>query len=178
MKKLLLIMLVSSSAFAESDFNLQQTSFKELFNANGRIGQPDPTPWAGSYFPYSDNGTAVLLDGAGNVTRSSGVSPLSKFDVFAGLKDTPRSSEKWEKATHTCEGLKDSELAACRGWYGHCNGWDAAAIRETEPKKENKNGSESQRQVVQDNALLGAVLGFHQRKGQDKVRPAWPAREN
>ena len=154
MRMLFAILLFSSSTFADGGFQLKQTSFKEIFN-NYRIGQPKPTPWAGSYFPYSDDGTAVPLNENGDVV-AKGTSALKKYDTFTGQVDKPQSAEKWEILNHTCDNLKGDELAGCKGWYGHCNGWAAAAICEPEPRASIQSGSQTL-SVGDQKALLSEV---------------------
>ncbi|MGE0633736.1 MAG: hypothetical protein AB7O96_15085, partial [Pseudobdellovibrionaceae bacterium] len=81
-----LLSLFSFQLFADTgDFEIQENDFKSLFNQN-RVGQPEITPWAGTFWPYGYNGTAAKVEN-GNYTKSDsrGVSPLENFDKIAKL---------------------------------------------------------------------------------------------
>ena len=118
-----LISFVSLSVSAQS-FKFSESSFKEIFN-NHRVGQPKMTPWAGNFFPYGENGTAVKVGSS---------SPMEMFDRISGNSEDGENAHNWEKENHTCEKLTGKEKEGCEGWWGHCNGWAAAAIKEPEPR--------------------------------------------
>ncbi|MEO5667657.1 MAG: hypothetical protein ABIR96_06340, partial [Bdellovibrionota bacterium] len=100
----------------------RKTDFAALYN-DFRLGQPKNVPWAGSYFAFANDGIAVDL---------SGESPAAKYDKLF----TPRQSAvKWEKENHSCSQYKGEEKKSCEGWWGHCNAWSAAGIKEVEPRK-------------------------------------------
>lgn len=69
----------------------------------------NPAPWAGYWFPYSTNGVA---------------SAASKYDQATG-----QGAASWERGNH---GLGLGEVA---DWWGHCNGWAAAATLVPEPRE-------------------------------------------
>ncbi|MGE0634185.1 MAG: hypothetical protein AB7O96_17350, partial [Pseudobdellovibrionaceae bacterium] len=52
-----------------------------------------------------------------------------------------KSSEAWELENHTCKDFTGEEKKSCESWWGHCNGWAAAAIKEVEPRKGFKVGN-------------------------------------
>lgn len=71
-----------------------------------------PSPWAGFWFPYSGNGIAVAAQ---------------KYDAAASV---PRAGALgWELGHH------GSGLAGIAEWWGHCNGWSAAAVLTAEPRQ-------------------------------------------
>lgn len=106
-----------------ADLPIDNTNFKDLFN-NYRKAQPNNIPWAGTFWAYANNGIDwPYIDGA--------PSPAGKYDAFIRAND---AAGKWERTYHTCNGLGDKE-AGCRGWWGHCNAWSAAAIKEEEPRE-------------------------------------------
>lgn len=122
------------TAHADGDFEIKKDDFKELFN-KVRFGQPDAVPWPGTFWPYGYAGTSAKVDKSGNYVEGSGsgTSPMEAFDKIAGEGS---NANDWEKKNHTCETIKDpEEKSGCEGWWGHCNGWAAAAIKEDEPKK-------------------------------------------
>lgn len=79
-------------------------------------GQVNPTPWAGYWWPFSQNGTA---------------SADAKYESVAG----PSGAVSWEMANHgpNVPGIQD--------WWGHCNGWSAAAVLHPEPRADLTQGS-------------------------------------
>ncbi len=103
-------------------FKLTQFDFKSLYNKY-REAQPKTQPWAGSYFPFADKGIALKVEGIET-------SPAEKFDSLFKLKN---QTTDYESQNHACDGLKGSTLEDCKGWYGHCNGWAGAAVKEPEP---------------------------------------------
>jgi hypothetical protein len=129
-----LLNLGASQVLADGSTPIQSTDFASLVNQH-RVGQPTPVPWAGSFFPYGHNGTAVGVDSDGNRSdapaTSSTPSPMMEYEkVFS-----TSGAQEWEKNNHTCSKLTGDEETGCKGWYGHCNGWSAAAIKEQEPRK-------------------------------------------
>jgi hypothetical protein len=135
MKKILPLLLMISSplVFAQNtgQFEISQTGFKELFNKH-RYASPEMIPWASNFFPYSDYGTAVKLDKVTGDPSSRGVSPMGSYALLPGGSD---EAEGWEREVHGCDGYDAKTKKACRAWWGHCNGWAAAAIKEKEPRQ-------------------------------------------
>ncbi len=108
------------------DFEVGNQDFKYLFNKY-RMAQPKNIPWAGSYWPYSEKGIAnnFIYD-----SRSASPSPSEKYDNFFGGK----SATDWENTNHNCENVGLNQKKECESWWGHCNGWASAAIKEAEPR--------------------------------------------
>jgi hypothetical protein len=111
-----------ATGLSAQDFRVRKTDFASLYN-DYRFAQPKNVPWAGSYFAFANDGIAVKLAGG---------SPAAKYDkIFS-----PRTSaETWEKENHSCAIYTGETKASCRGWWGHCNAWSAAGIKEPEPRK-------------------------------------------
>ena len=86
MKKLLFAaLLVSGSALAQDlgSFTVYSNSFQDLFNKY-RVAQPTYTPWAGSFFSYSQGGTGIKLDRNGDASEG-GLSPMDVYGQLAGV---------------------------------------------------------------------------------------------
>lgn len=131
MKKILFILsgfLLATSAFAQFEYNV--VSFKDLYNKY-RVAQPKIIPWSANFWPYASDGTAVKLDAQGEVD-SKGESPMEVYGKVMGIG---LEAQKWEKENHSCDGYDKATKASCEGWWGHCNGWTAAAIKEVEPRE-------------------------------------------
>lgn len=93
-----------------------QTNFADLIN-NYALGKPKHHPWAGYWWPYTDNGIA-----AG--TYGGGLSPAGKYDAARGHQT---HAQDWEVQNH------GSRAPDVKSWTGHCNGWCAAAALYDEP---------------------------------------------
>ncbi len=136
--KLILFMLFLSfyshaHRFDTGQFEITKTNFSELFN-NYRFSSPENIPWAGNFFPYSLNGTAVKLNANGD-TDPSGRSPL---EAYIQISENSDDILDWEKQHHSCKKLTGDLKKSCQDWWGHCNGWAAAAIKEQEPRNSKK----------------------------------------
>ncbi|MCU0866430.1 MAG: hypothetical protein MUC36_21820 [Planctomycetes bacterium] len=83
-----------------------------------RRGQAEVVPWSGWWWPMRADGTAA---GGAN-------SPLGKYARAFGLGDAP---VQWEREHHGTAGGRAPE-----SWWGHCNGWAAAAILEPVPQRD------------------------------------------
>lgn len=78
-----------------------------------------PTPWAGFWFPYASNGIS---------------NAASKYDAAnAGSQ----GAANWEIGHH------GTGLGDVADWWGHCNGWSAAAILTPEPRDSKTVGGET-----------------------------------
>lgn len=105
---------------------------KDLFNykssRNPNSASPKNIPWIGSWWAYRDDGLSFS-----NIPNQS-QSPAKKFDDYWNLGN---NTEEWEKSEHTCSTFKDDKATyeSCTGWWGHCNAWAAAAVKEPEPRK-------------------------------------------
>lgn len=133
MKKLITGLFLTMSTFTYAQdtgqFEISKTSFKELFN-NHRYASPKNVPWAGNFFPYADHGTAVKLDKSGDKSPQ-GISPMQSYEKIPGAG---KGAHDWEKENHGCDNFDAATKKSCKGWWGHCNGWAAAAIKEQEPR--------------------------------------------
>lgn len=125
MKSFFVFLLLVSNLFAE-EFEIGNQSFKNLFNKYG-VGQPKNIPWAGSFWPYKTKGIA---DNFVYDSRKAYQSPAEKFDYFFGGK----SAQDWEKRNHSCDNQIGELKKGCESWWGHCNAWAAAGIKEAEPR--------------------------------------------
>lgn len=135
------ILAFVSAAFAQGtgDFEIKNNDFRSLFN-EARVGQPDMTPWAGTFWPYGYHGTAAKVEqGRYTEAEDRGTAPMEVFDKIANLSGD-KSAYAWERETHSCKYYKGEEKMSCESWWGHCNGWAAAAIKEFEPKKDFRVG--------------------------------------
>ncbi|MBC7693267.1 MAG: hypothetical protein H7222_16000 [Methylotenera sp.] len=101
-----------------------ERNFAVLIN-NYAQAMPAQVPWASYWWAFTANGIA-------NGAHSGGQSPAGKFDAAHGWSSG--HAQDWEVKFHGA-GVKDIQ-----GWWGHCNGWCAAAAlypEPTEPKKVN-----------------------------------------
>lgn len=129
----LFVGFTSSQSFAQAPPPIKSTDFISLFNQH-RTGQPDPVPWAGSYFAYQNDGTAMGVDSAGrgvDSATSSTPSAMMEYKAVFGVS----GGHEWEKENHTCSIYSGADRESCDAWWGHCNGWAGAAIKEYEPRK-------------------------------------------
>jgi hypothetical protein len=133
-------------------------SAKNLASLQSRFSQVavSPTPWAGYWWPYSTNGISASA---------------AKYDAAAGAGS---SAASWESGSH---GLGLGDVA---DWWGHCNGWAAAAILTREPR-ENKQVGGVNFGVADRKALLteafmevtGDFLGTRVDDPSDRSSPAF-----
>jgi hypothetical protein len=79
-------------------------------------GKVEPTPWAGYWWPYTSNGIANGSTGGG--------SPAGKYDAARGGNT---NAQGWEVMNH------GPGVRGVQSWWGHCNGWCAAAALFAEP---------------------------------------------
>lgn len=82
-------------------------------------GQASRTPWSGYWWPLQDAPLAFGYQGH--------PSPFEKYDWYA-YGTWPSNATYWEANQGNGHYQPDGE-----GWFGHCNGWSAAAVRENEP---------------------------------------------
>lgn len=92
-------------------------NFANLINGYAE-GRPKKAPWAGFWWPFTANGIAA---------GSRGGSPAGKYDAARG--DRSSNAQGWETAHH------GSGVHGIQGWWGHCNGWSAAAVLVEEPRE-------------------------------------------
>lgn len=86
-----------------------------------------PQPWASYWWPYGSNGIA-----SGGYD-SAGLSPADKYDLaYQASGRAPvgpdKSAAQWERSFHSPSAYN------FEGWFGHCNGWAAAALLVPEPR--------------------------------------------
>lgn len=93
-----------------------EKNFAVLMN-NYSVGKVEPTPWAGYWWPYTSNGIA-------NGSYGGGLSPAGKYDAARG---GTTNAQNWEVGNH------GARVRGVQGWWGHCNGWCAAAALYPEP---------------------------------------------
>lgn len=155
MKKLLIVIfcfsLVPAFATDYGSFVIKSNDFKELFNKY-RVAAPNNTPWVGSWWAFRNNGTTYN----GMYRDTTKLGPTQKFDQ---IYDLGTASTDWEKENNTCDKQEDEELKkSCKGWWGHCNAWAGAAIKEPEPRKSfltrAENGEEFHITVADQKAYL------------------------
>jgi hypothetical protein len=94
-----------------------EKNFANLINSYAK-GKVEPTPWAGYWWPYTKNGIA-----AGGFTDNQ--SPAGKYDAARGRTT---QSQAWEVKKH------GATVPQVQSWWGHCNGWCAAAALFPEPR--------------------------------------------
>gem|GEM_PF-1713434 len=114
-----IIMTVSLSVSSQ-DFRIKSSDFKSIYN-DYRVRQPKNVPWAGSYWAYGTNGIAIKL--------ADGKSPAGEYDALFNS-----TSEAWEKENHSCDQYTGETKKGCESWWGHCNAWSSAGIKELEPR--------------------------------------------
>lgn len=133
MKKLTACLLLTMSVFTfaqdTGQFEISNINFKELYN-NHRFATPKIVPWSGNFFAYADHGTAVKLNRQGDPSPQ-GTSPMQSYEKLPGAS---KGAHDWEKDNHGCDHYTATTKKSCKSWWGHCNGWAAAAIKEKEPR--------------------------------------------
>ncbi len=107
-----------------------EANFAKLIRSFSQ-GKTQRTPWAGYWWPYSENG---ILDAA------------LRYDRVRGN----RTASSWEVAQH------GSELRGLQSWFGHCNGWAAAAVLYPEPTSP-KSTQNTEFSVADQKALLSEL---------------------
>ncbi len=129
--KVFFIFFVLISFTHAQEFELGDNNFKKLFNKY-RMAQPSNMPWVGSYWAYKTHGLADKTY-TGLVNTLFTKSPAEKYDRFFRLG---MSTYMWELKNHSCDHVEWKEQKGCKSWWGHCNAWAAAAIKEAEPTRE------------------------------------------
>jgi hypothetical protein len=83
-------------------------------------GKADKIPWSGWWWPFLESGGPNLYDAGG---------PLEKYDSYVLARTgAGGTATAWEKSNHYTTDFLNS-------WWGHCNGWAASAVLETEPSQ-------------------------------------------
>jgi len=96
---------------------MPESNFATLINKY-QEGKAEPAPWAGAWWPYTKNGIAAGVNGGG--------SPAGKYDAVRGAG--PVQAQSWEVKHH------GAGVPKVQSWWGHCNGWCAAAALFPEPR--------------------------------------------
>ena len=101
--------------------------YERKFSSLPAAGQvsPERVPYVGSWYPQSKGGTNI---------RMRGNSPLEKYDAVFNASSSAKAAD-WERKNHTVSAGDSSA-----GWAGHCNGYSAAASRQSEPQKQVTRG--------------------------------------
>ncbi len=112
--------------FRGQDFHGEK-NFALLMNKYTQ-GKSLPTPWAGYWWPYTKNGIAAGEFGGLTATTPLGLSqwssPAGKYDAARG---NITHAQEWEVRLH------GARVPKVQQWWGHCNGWCAAAALFPEP---------------------------------------------
>ncbi|MBY0472152.1 hypothetical protein K2X30_13375 [bacterium] len=90
-----------------------------------------PQPWASNWWPY---GSAGIASGGYD---PQGMSPAEKYDTaykvyyeaHGGNIAALKSAASWERSLHSPSAFN------FESWFGHCNGWAAAALLVPEPRE-------------------------------------------
>ncbi|OUR97278.1 hypothetical protein A9Q84_13205 [Halobacteriovorax marinus] len=158
LKKLIAPMAIALSLTVQGagtgSFAIQNTDFKEIFN-NYRYASPKNIPWAGSYWAYGRDGLSHK-----NIKGQEDNPPAKKYDAFWGITEREQNTTYFELKSHSCSKFEDDPETkkSCEGWWGHCNAWSAAAIKEEEPRKsftaKNPKGVEFEMTVADQKGLI------------------------
>jgi hypothetical protein len=154
---LILLMTSTASAAATGNFAITNNDFKEIFN-NHRYATPKNIPWAGSYWAYGRDGLSHM-----SIKGQLNNPPAMKYDAYWGVTDSEKNTHFYEMESHSCSQFNDDPVTqkSCEGWWGHCNAWAAAAIKEPEPRtnfiSKNQNGQEFEITVADQKGLLSEL---------------------
>lgn len=94
-------------------------------------GKTGATPWAGYWWPYETNGIS---------------NAASRYDQARG----GGTAASWERSNH------GAGVPGLESWFGHCNGWAAAAVLYREPRAAATAGSQSF-PVAEQKAILSEL---------------------
>ncbi len=108
-------------SFQPSDLHGEK-NFAKLINTFTQ-GKSEPTPWAGYWWPYTSYGIAAGGFAYNGVTPGS---PAGKYDAARGHAT---NAQQWEVKNH------GAMVPKVQQWWGHCNGWCAAAALFPEPNQ-------------------------------------------
>lgn len=99
---------------------LSETNLARIVTSHSKA-EVKPTPWASWWFPYGSNGIATAAAKYDtvyqNYLRSRGAD-VSNYQEAAA----------WERRRHS------PSWPTFESWFGHCNGWSAAALHYPEPR--------------------------------------------
>ncbi len=98
-----------------------EKNFANLINKY-QSARPTRVPWVGYWWPYTANGIA-------SGRYAGGYSPAGKYDAARG---GVTQAQYWEATHH------GARVRGVQGWWGHCNGWCAAAALYPEPLERQK----------------------------------------
>lgn len=82
-------------------------------------GEASTIPWSGWWWPFYDKSPPHLYDPGG---------PMDKYDRVSLARGQPNpGAMAWERKNHYTDKKEEN-------WFGHCNGWAAAAVLEAKPR--------------------------------------------
>lgn len=150
--------LVTSFIGLMAQFQIKNEVFSTLWNNYPRA-QCSHFVWAGYWYPYEGYGTALFMTPEGRIMKKEGPnarSPLKVFEDLSGIK----GAWNWERKNHSCD-PRSKDYQECRSWWGHCNGWAAAAVKESEPSQKIIIGNTLISPAEQEALLSEAWLTTH-----------------
>lgn len=110
-----------------------ERNFARLASSSGE-GRVRGEAWAGYWWPYLGEGIALSA---------------SRYELASGGSG---EAERWERRNH------GSAVPGVESWWGHCNGWAAAAVLTREPRVARAAGGQSF--SVADQKALYSELGM------------------
>lgn len=113
---MMLLALLAALVLPAQAWEFEETNLARL-EKHYRKAVASPQPWSGDWYAYTHNGIAWDPEEEGEINAAT------KYDMLHGT-----SSVAWEVVNHG-RGVNPPD------WFGHCNGWSAAAILEPEPLK-------------------------------------------
>ena len=149
-----LALTVTAIGAGTGNFAVSNANFKELIN-DYRFASPKNIPWAGSYWAYGRDGLSHM-----NIKGQQDNPPSKKYDLYWGVTDQEKNTHYYEMNSHSCSMFNEDleTKKSCEGWWGHCNAWSAAAIKEEEPKEsfisKNQDGKQFEFTVADQKGLL------------------------
>jgi len=157
-KTILCCFIFFCSLSASAELEISQIDFKTLFNSY-RFSQATVLPWPSIYWPFDGAGGGP---GINHIPPGNDKSPAQKYDEFFA---TGGKAAEWENKNHNCELFESSLQMNCRSWYGHCNGWTAAALFNSEPDYDHP--------IVVTNPNTGVTMSFNYMDIKALLTEAW-----
>ncbi len=149
MRTFLLAMVMFGVAMA--DEVPQSTSAVSAGSTDGRAAF---VPWSGSWWPMATGQLGIGWNGTATYTYDSAQakyvfnstvavnnqSPLAKYDRYVGADPATGAASReltedgsWRHHVYGATKARYDAQHVDYSWWGHCNGWSAAAALETEP---------------------------------------------
>ncbi len=138
---LVLASVALGDVIPSSEVERQNATFQQLWQQD--------FDWKFDDLPLSGGVDSVRIPYSGYIypdKQGGTVDPLKKYDrAFNGGRMLATAHEQWDTTAfkEPVDGFfgKLLKIRETPGWYGHCNGWAAAAIRHAEPVRSvTKNG--------------------------------------